>query len=154
GNAAGAQATGNRRGDESADHESVGWIGWIVRGVGGHGRSAIRGIAVRGDAADHDAGALVVVEGSTTEKLKAVTMSQEPMRISETDLFDARVEGYLEEQDMIRRAVGEIPEQSLFQKIFYSSYFYLGLAGCVGALVGWGCIEPFFSDRDLHNRNA
>jgi hypothetical protein len=81
-------------------------------------------------------------------------MSQQPMRISETDLFDARVEGYLEEQEMIRRAVGEIPDQSLFQKIFYSSYFYLGLAGCIGALVGWGCIEPFFDDRELGNQEA
>jgi hypothetical protein len=81
-------------------------------------------------------------------------MSQEPMRISETDLFDARVEGYLEEQDMIRRAVGEIPEQSLFQKILYSSYFYLGLAGCVGALVGWGCIEPFLVERALRDKES
>src|SRR3954452_24789005 len=81
-------------------------------------------------------------------------MSQQPMRISDTDLMDARVEGYLEEQAMIRRAVGEMPERSLFQKIFYSSYFYLGLAGLIGALVGWGCIEPFFVDRDLGNKES
>src|SRR3954470_23858439 len=83
-------------------------------------------------------------------------MSQQPvpMRISDTDLMDARVEGHLEEQAMIRRAVGEMPERSLFQKIFYSSYFYLGLAGLIGALVGWGCIEPFFVDRDLAKNDA
>jgi hypothetical protein len=73
----------------------------------------------------------------------------ERIRISDNDLFDPKVEGYLEEQDVIRRAVPDIPERSLAAKIFYSSYFYLGVAGLIGALVGWGVLEPFFNDTDL-----
>src|SRR4051794_4895586 len=69
------------------------------------------------------------------------------MRISEQDLLDPRVEGYLEEQAVINRASPEIPEQSLFARIFYSSYFYLGLSGILGALAGWACCEPLFHEH-------
>jgi len=36
--------------------------------------------------------------------------------------------------------------------IFLQGWFYLGLAGVVGALVGWGICEPFFVDahREMH----
>src|SRR4051794_501043 len=70
------------------------------------------------------------------------------MKITADDLLDPRVEGYLEEQAVLSRATPDIPEQSLFAKIFYSSYFYLGLSGLIGAMAGWGCVEPFFNDRD------
>ncbi|MEA2710528.1 MAG: hypothetical protein QOF78_3129 [Phycisphaerales bacterium] len=69
-----------------------------------------------------------------------------PMRITDQDLFDARVEGYLEEQAVISRMAPDIPEQSLLSRIVYSSYFYLGLAGVTGALGGWACCEPFISE--------
>jgi hypothetical protein len=77
-------------------------------------------------------------------------MTQQPLRITDQDLFDPRVEGFLEEQAVINRAAPEIPERSLFAKIFYSSYFYLGLAGGLGALAGWGVLEPFFEDGVRH----
>jgi len=73
----------------------------------------------------------------------------ERIRISENDLLDPKVEGYLEEQDVIRKAVPDIPERSLAAKVFYSSYFYLGVAGALGALAGWGALEPFFDDTEL-----
>jgi hypothetical protein len=76
----------------------------------------------------------------------------ERIRISDNDLFDPKVEGYLEEQDVIRRAVPDIPERSVAAKIFYSSYFYLGVAGLIGALAGWGVLEPFFDDNDLKDK--
>ena len=69
------------------------------------------------------------------------------MRITDQDLLDPRVEGYLEEQAVLDRASPDIPEQSLFARIVYSSYFYLGLAGIVGALAGWACVEPLIDER-------
>jgi hypothetical protein len=69
------------------------------------------------------------------------------MRITEADLFDPKVEGFLEEQEVINRATPQIPEQSLFARIVYSSYFYLGLSGMLGALAAWACVEPFITER-------
>jgi hypothetical protein len=37
--------------------------------------------------------------------------------------------------------------------IFLKGWFYLGLAGLVGSLAGWGICEPFFSDNP-QNRNG
>jgi hypothetical protein len=71
------------------------------------------------------------------------------MQISQSDLFDARVEGYLEEQAVINRAAPDIPKQSWLSRVVYSSYFYLGLSGCLGALAAWAILEPFFHDDDL-----
>lgn len=34
--------------------------------------------------------------------------------------------------------------------IFLQGWFYLGVAGLLGALVGWGIGEPFFHDEDTH----
>jgi hypothetical protein len=34
--------------------------------------------------------------------------------------------------------------------IFLKGWFYLGAAGMVGSLVGWGIAEPFFSDQNSH----
>src|SRR5688500_307163 len=69
------------------------------------------------------------------------------MRITSDDLLDPRVEGYLEEQAVINRNAPDIPQQSLFARIVYSSYFYLGVAGMLGALLGWAILEPFFEDN-------
>jgi hypothetical protein len=42
-------------------------------------------------------------------------------------------------------AVQPIEEKAGF-RLFYSTWFYLMLAGLVGAVTGWGIIEPFFND--------
>src|SRR3954452_24070960 len=78
-------------------------------------------------------------------------MSEPTMRINESDLFDPKVEGYLEEQAVLSRATPDIPQQSLMARIFYSSYFYLGLAGGLGAIAGWGLLEPWFEDGAIGN---
>src|ERR1700722_19168125 len=31
-------------------------------------------------------------------------------------------------------------------RIIYASWFYLAIAGCLGALAGWAVLEPFFDD--------
>jgi hypothetical protein len=68
------------------------------------------------------------------------------MRITAEDLVDPRVEGYLEEQAVLSRATPDIPQQSLFARIVYSSYFYLGLSGMIGAIAGWAICEPFIHE--------
>ena len=45
-------------------------------------------------------------------------------------------------------ASGDAPAVASEEKghIFLQGWFYLGVAGLVGALIGWGICEPFFSD--------
>lgn len=74
----------------------------------------------------------------------------EPMRLDQHDLFSARVDDYLDEREALKRAMPEVEETSFVSKIVYSSWFYLALFGVFGALVGWGIMEPFFSDADLN----
>src|SRR4051812_22307151 len=71
------------------------------------------------------------------------------MRLTQNDLFSPKVDGYLEEQDVLRRHLPEASTQPLVIRVIYSSYFYLSLAGALGALCGWAVIEPFFFDREI-----
>jgi hypothetical protein len=77
-------------------------------------------------------------------------MSDQPMRLTSDDLFSARVEGYLEEQAMLRRATPDVAPQPLVLRVIYSSYFYLSVAGLIGALVAWAVIEPYYTEARLH----
>jgi hypothetical protein len=69
------------------------------------------------------------------------------LRLTNDDLFSPRVEGYLEEQAVLQRAMPEASAQPLLIRVIYSSYFYLSVAGGAGALAAWGMLEPFFNDR-------
>jgi hypothetical protein len=69
--------------------------------------------------------------------------------LDKNDLFSARVDAYLQDQEALRRSIPETPAQPLVVRVLYSSYFYLSLAGASGALVAWGLIEPFFDDKKL-----
>jgi Inner membrane component of T3SS, cytoplasmic domain len=71
----------------------------------------------------------------------------EPLRLSAEDLFSPQVDAFLEEQAVLQRAMPEVTAQPLFVRIFYSSCFYLSLAGGLGAFVGWMMLEPFFDDH-------
>jgi hypothetical protein len=52
----------------------------------------------------------------------------------------------------IATAVGEAPGVDEDKaSIFLQGWFYLGAAGLVGALVGWGIGEPFFHDDAAHS---
>lgn len=65
-----------------------------------------------------------------------------PIRLDENDLFSPKVEAFLEEQAALRRAVPEAVQQPLVLRILYSSYFYLSLAGAIGAFLAWMLLEP------------
>lgn len=72
--------------------------------------------------------------------------TNEPMRLTKDELFSPQVEGYLEEQAMLKRAMPTAEVRPLVVRVIYSSYFYLGCAGAVGALVAWGLIEPYLDE--------
>jgi hypothetical protein len=67
-----------------------------------------------------------------------------PLRLTDADLNSPQVEQYLEEREMLRRAVPEVPSRPWIVRMFYSTWFYLSLAGGLGALVAWAVLEPFF----------
>lgn len=70
----------------------------------------------------------------------------EPIRLDSNDLFSPQVESYLQERESLRRSIPETPPQPLLLRIIYSSYFYLSLAGALGAFIAWAILEPFFDD--------
>lgn len=73
-------------------------------------------------------------------------MSEQPFKIGQDDLFSAQVEDYLETQAQLTRSMGDIEEQSWFTKLIYANWLYLSFWCMVGALIGWGLIEPFYDD--------
>ena len=76
-------------------------------------------------------------------------MADQPLRLDQEDLYSPRVDAYLEEHDALRRNVPDVEPQSLLVRILYSSYFYLSVAGGLGAFVGWLILEPFFEESVL-----
>jgi len=78
-----------------------------------------------------------------------VADSGTPLRITDTDLRDPRVDEYVETQQWLQRDVGEVSEQPWLIKVIYANWFYLAICSGVGALVGWAVLEPFFSDDPL-----
>src|SRR5262245_31161702 len=81
-----------------------------------------------------------------------MTSPNEPLRLSRDDLFSPQVEEFLEEQEALRRPVPEVSQQPLLIRVIYSSYFYLSIAGAVGALCSWAVLEPFFSENAIAER--
>lgn len=74
------------------------------------------------------------------------------LRIDTKDLFSPQVESYIETQEFLRRDVGELEPQSLFARVFFSSWFYLSVCCGMGALLSWAIIEPFFEDHAVGER--
>ena len=74
------------------------------------------------------------------------------MRLTGDDLFSPKVESYLQEQAALRRDMPEALTQPLIIRVIYSSYFYLSIAGCAGAISAWALVEPHLNDRQLIER--
>jgi Inner membrane component of T3SS, cytoplasmic domain len=79
----------------------------------------------------------------------STSQSGEPLRLSADDLFSPKVEAFLEEQAVLNRALPEATTQPFIARVFYSSYFYMSLAGGLGAFVAWMSLEPFFDDKKI-----
>ncbi|MGE3639912.1 MAG: FHA domain-containing protein [Pirellulales bacterium] len=71
----------------------------------------------------------------------------DPIRIEPTDLHTPAVDEYVETQNYLRRDVGAINDQPWLIRIIYANWFYLAICSMVGALVGWGLLEPWFDDN-------
>ncbi|HKI20946.1 MAG TPA: FHA domain-containing protein, partial [Isosphaeraceae bacterium] len=76
----------------------------------------------------------------------STSRSGEPLRLSADDLFSPQVDAFLDEQAVLQRAMPEATTQPFIVRVFYSSYFYLSMAGGLGALIAWMFLEPFFDD--------
>ena len=75
-------------------------------------------------------------------------MSEIRVRITNDDLYAPAIEEYVQTQEMLQRAIGEVGEQPFILKLIYANWFYLALWSMIGALVGWGLLEPFFDDQN------
>jgi hypothetical protein len=80
--------------------------------------------------------------------------AQQPIRLTDNDLFSPRVEAYLEEQAVLARAMPEAEPQPFLIRLIYSSCFYLSVASGLGAFVAWAILEPFFDDSDAQGRQG
>ena len=77
----------------------------------------------------------------------STSSSREPIRLTAEELFSPKVQAFLDEQAGADRALPETSPQPFLMRFLYSSYFYLSLAGGLGALLGWLILEPFFDDK-------
>ncbi len=71
---------------------------------------------------------------------------QEKIVITREELLDIKIDERLAQQ----RAAGPASLQPVSDgrsfSLIYSAWFYLMLAGLIGALLGWGLIEPYLGD--------
>lgn len=75
----------------------------------------------------------------------------DPIRITRDDLNSPDVDDYVQLQSYLGREIGEMGTQSWVVKVIYANWFYLSLWCMIGALVGWGILEPFFDDNALED---
>lgn len=68
------------------------------------------------------------------------------LQLSHDELFSPQVDQFLEERESLRREIPEAPKQPFLVRLIYSAWFYLAVAGAVGALLAWAVLEPHFKD--------
>jgi hypothetical protein len=73
---------------------------------------------------------------------------KQPLKLDLADLNSPRVEAYIEEQRVLRQAMPEEAPQPLWRRVVFASWFYLAVAGAVGACAGWALLEPFFAEME------
>ena len=66
--------------------------------------------------------------------------------ITHEDLRDPKIDEIIETERSYGPRVTEPLEQKRRFNFFYASWFYLMLAGAIGAFAAWAIIEPYFSD--------
>ena len=75
--------------------------------------------------------------------------SQDPIRITSSDLQSQGVDEYVETLQWLTRDMDDSPDQPWLIRIIYANWFYLSFAAGLGGLCGWAILEPFFSDDPL-----
>lgn len=81
-------------------------------------------------------------------------MSDQPLKISKDEMFTTQVQDYIDTQEGLTKHLVQVEAQSWFKKLVYSNWFYLMLAGGIGAMVGWAILEPSFDDNEMDGENV
>ncbi len=80
------------------------------------------------------------------------------IRITYDELKDPRVDEVLArqaEENVWRAGVPAVPAEPAKTSFIHRNWFYLMMAGLIGAFIAWAIIEPFFRDEDIiNNRQA
>src|SRR5262249_3660976 len=56
---------------------------------------------------------------------------------------------YLEEREALGRGRADVPATPLFFRIIYASWFYLSIAGGLGAFIAWFFLEPYMDETKM-----
>jgi hypothetical protein len=78
-----------------------------------------------------------------------MSSSKEPLRLDKEDLYSPRVEAFLEEREVLSKGRAEVPATPLFFRIVYASWFYLAIAGGLGACAAWAILEPYMDESKM-----
>jgi len=82
-------------------------------------------------------------------------MANEPLRISTDEMYTPQVQNYIDIQEgLAKNLAGPVEKQSFIVRLLYSNWFYLMIWGGIGAMAGWGLLEPFFDDRELQDEDG
>jgi FHA domain len=76
------------------------------------------------------------------------------IRISRDDVFSPRVDEILAREGSFGMRPGQFAARGEDKRagligFLYSSIFYTGLAGALGAFLGWGLVEPFWGEEQI-----
>ena len=78
----------------------------------------------------------------------SVSDGDQPVRITEGDLYSPAVEEWLQRETAIRAVPESVePEPPGPFSFLLNSVVYTTLAGALGGLLGWALIEPFYDDQ-------
>ena len=76
-------------------------------------------------------------------------MSDEPLKISQDDLFSESANEYVETQQWLTQNMDDTGDRPWLVKIIYANWFYLSFWSGLGGLLGWAIMEPFYDDQSM-----
>lgn len=76
-------------------------------------------------------------------------VTQKRIRITKEDLLDPKIDEIIETERSYGPRTPEPAERKKRFSLFYASWFYLMLAGAIGAFTAWALIEPYFNDGTI-----
>lgn len=76
-------------------------------------------------------------------------MSDEPLRITNEDLFSKTANEYVETQQWLNQTTDVTGDRPWLIKVIYANWFYLAFWCGLGGLSGWAIMEPTFDDNAI-----
>lgn len=83
-----------------------------------------------------------------------MSVPREPLRVTTRELYHPVVDGYIEQQAMLARSMPDEAAQPLWKRVLFAGWFYLSVAGAMGAFIAWAIVEPFIDERQLANQRG